>query len=253
MGLIARQIRRMLPVRWQPIARYHYEWAMGMLEREMPLAIAAVKPGDTVVDVGANVGLYTYAFARAGARVEAFEPQAEWSEVLSEFASARRAVRVHPVALGTTDGTAMLTIPVAGDERRPGNASLRSGSAGVTEQVAVKTLDSFDFEQVSLIKIDVEGAELDVLSGATGTLRAHWPLLLVEIEERHHQGPIMDVLRWLAALEYDGFFLDARRSIVPVSGFDIDRHQRQPLARPETGPYINNFLFQPRRGSRRWI
>ena len=55
------------------------------------------------MDVGANAGLYTYAFAKAGAIVEAFEPQAEWAEVVRAFAAGRPSVRVHQVALGSSE------------------------------------------------------------------------------------------------------------------------------------------------------
>ena len=253
MGVFARQIRRMLPLRWQPPARYAYERAMGMLEREMPLAVAALKPGDTVVDVGANVGIYTYAFSRTGARVVAFEPQAEWARVLGAFASAHRRVSIHQVALGASSGTATLVTPIQGDQLRPGYASLSNDTApGHKESVNVATLDSFELENVSLMKIDVEGGELDVIAGAVETIRRWRPLLLVEIEQRHHTEDIALVFARFAALGYSALFLAADGTLQPLSRFDLDRHQRLPLADPAAGPYINNFLFQPASGERKW-
>lgn len=253
MGIIARQIRSVLPERWHPPARYAYERAMGMLERELPLAVASLQPGDTAIDVGANAGIYTYAFSRTAARVEAFEPQAAWSAVLRAFAASQPLIRIHQVALGATSGTAMLTVPVIDDIERPGDGRVTAGEAdGANEPVMVETLDSFGFDRVALIKVDVEGGEVDVLAGAVETLHRNRPLLLIEIEQRHHEERIDRVFARLAALEYEGFFLDAERRIRPVSEFDLAQHQEIPLSNKAAGPYINNFLFQRRVGGREW-
>src|SRR4051812_10734184 len=104
MGVIARAVRRALPLRWQPSARFYYERARGLIEREVALASAVIKRDDRVIDVGANFGVYTYAFARANTRVEAFEPQSQCAAILREFAAARPHVMVHQVALGATNG-----------------------------------------------------------------------------------------------------------------------------------------------------
>jgi FkbM family methyltransferase len=254
MGVFARTIRRVLPERWQPPARYLYERTRGLLERELPLAIGTVMPGDCVIDVGANVGIYTYAFARAGACVEAFEPQSACASVLRAFAATTRSVRVHKVALGAKAGRATLHVPISDEVSRAGNASLRSvGLPAQAETVEVATLDSFNFP-AAFIKIDVEGAEMDVIAGAGETIRTHRPLMLIEIEQRHHEDPMSRVFDQLAALGYDGFFLGAESRMRPISEFDLDRDQRRPLRIPGAGPYINNFLFQHRdpEGASRW-
>jgi hypothetical protein len=126
--------------------------------------------------------------------------------------------------------------------------------SGHTEVVRVATLDSFDLHGVGLIKIDVEGAELGVLEGAVETLRRFRPLLLVEIEQRHHRAPIGGVFERLRALDYDGHFLDGRGVVRPIEEFDVERHQVATLDNPARGPYINNFLFQSLSGgdSGRW-
>jgi FkbM family methyltransferase len=246
MGAIARRIRRAIPARWQPPARYYYERARGLLERELPLAVAAVGPGDCVVDVGANVGIYTYAFARTHARVEAFEPQMGCLHVLRAFAAATPTVHVHGVALGAATGKATLHVPVSGDRAKSAEASLLRGAApDRSETVPVAPLDSFDFSAVAMIKIDVEGAESDVITGADLTIRRNRPLLLVEIEQRHCPRPVSAVFDQIAALDYEGYFLDRRRRLRPVAEFELERDQIATLENPAPGAYINNFLFQP--------
>jgi FkbM family methyltransferase len=256
-GVITRGVRHALPARWQPAARYFYERARGLLERELFLAVAAVQRGDCVVDVGANVGIYTYAFARAGARVEAFEPQRACARVLMAFAASRPAVRVHQVALGAAKSEANLYIPVVDNRARSGEASLRNVGAAAQERVTVALLDTFDLPAVSLIKIDVEGAELGVIDGAVDTIQRDRPLLLVEIEQRHHRSPVSEVFARIAELGYQGYFLDASHRVRLISEFDFERYQNQSavLSKPSAGQYINNFLFEPRDravGKPRW-
>ena len=226
----------------------------GLLERELPIAIAAVGPGTRAIDVGANAGLYTYALSRTGASVEAFEPQAAWVRVLDAFASARPNVRVHQVALGDSRRNEMLHIPVNDGRARTGHASLRRPAAAArTESVEVRPLDDFGFGDVALIKIDVEGAELGVIGGALETIARHRPLLLVEIEQRHHDRDIGEVFSMFRELRYLGHFLDERGRLTPIERFDVQRHQLAPLAGESAGPYVNNFLFEGCEASaRRW-
>jgi FkbM family methyltransferase len=246
-------LRRSLPLRWQPPARFVYERMRGWLEREVPLVMRTVQRGNLAVDVGANVGIYTYALSRAGAVVEAFEPQPACTDVLDAYAGSHAGIHVHHVALGAEPGTATLHVPIDGTRLRAGSASLLAGHAtSVQQAVTVRTLDSYALDDVALIKIDVEGFELEVLAGAGSTLARSRPLLLVEIEQRHHHGPIDGALARIAALGYEGFFLDERLRPNRLEAFNQDLHQ--PIAGPGSGsrPYINNFLFQPLDGMRRW-
>ena len=75
------------------------------------------------------------------------------------------------------------------------------------EWVPLQTLDSYRFEDVELIKIDVEGHEYSVIKGQ----RRRWPLrdlrLLVEIEQRHSRKANRGGFRRLLAFGYQGFFM----------------------------------------------
>ncbi|HEY6829711.1 MAG TPA: FkbM family methyltransferase [Gemmatimonadaceae bacterium] len=252
---VARLIRKRLPAAWQPPVRFLYERARGLLEREMSLVASVVRRGDRVADVGANNGLYTHVLAKRGAFVEAFEPQPECVAVLRAYASRRplRNVRVHPVALSATTGVAALHLP-PGSAASP-SASLRATpGSDATLDVALESLDAFEFVDLRLMKIDVEGAELDVLRGAAETLRRCRPLLFVEIEQRHHREPITEVFQQVASLGYDGAFLDAAGRLRPLPSFDVARWQGAEARRPDHAePYINNFFFSPTAPeARRW-
>lgn len=253
---VARLIRKQLPAAWQPPVRFLYERARGLLERELSVAASVVRRGDHVADVGANNGLYTHVLAKRGAIVEAFEPQPECVAVLRAYASYRRSgnVQVHPVALSATAGIGTLHVP-RGSESSP-SASLReTADTDAVLEVMLEPLDAFEFFDLTFAKIDVEGAELDVLRGGAETLRRCRPLLLVEIEQRHHREPIAEVFEQIELFGYDGAFLDGAGRLRPLSVFDVERCQLEAEHRSDRGqPYINNFFFSPSNGAagRRW-
>ena len=73
-------------------------------------------------------------------------------------------------------------------------------------KVEVRTLDSFGFTDVDLIKIDVEGHEYSVLEGSLLTIQRCKPILLIEIEQRHISRPIKEVFSLVMNQGYDGLF-----------------------------------------------
>jgi FkbM family methyltransferase len=125
----------------------------------------AVRPGDTFVDVGANVGLYAVACARRvrPGRVIAFEPDAGNAELLGRTIALNGVgdvVEVRQLALGSESGE----LPFR-------SAMQQSGfQADWSETVAMSTLDLEVGGRVDVLKIDVEGFELEVIAGAAGIL-----------------------------------------------------------------------------------
>lgn len=241
-----------LPKSWQPVASYHYYRVRSQLERELPLICRALRPGFCAVDVGANEGVYTHAFARTGARVEVFEPLPECLDVLRSYQRGHPGVSVHGDALGSAEGWATLHVPMRDGRPVSGRASLEAADPaehGVALQVRVRTLDSFALPRVDVIKIDVEGREADVIRGALETIQAHRPVLLVEIEQRHLAVPMKHVLDLIAAMGdgYDGRFVHPERGIVRLGReeFDAATYQAPHNADKAGAFYINNFIFTP--------
>jgi FkbM family methyltransferase len=143
--------------------------------------------GDVFVDVGAHEGTYSLlATATAGVMAVAVEPSSRSYERLEANIRLNGASdQIHPVrrALGRRAGQVLM---------RVGSDSMNDvrtvPTEGVeTEEVVASTLDEVidacDVRSVSMIKIDVEGAELDVLAGASSTIAAHRPVLLVEVND----------------------------------------------------------------------
>jgi FkbM family methyltransferase len=205
----------------------------------------------TFVDVGANLGTYSIIADLLGHRVVAFEPH---PVVAGELRSTLPGQIVHELGLSNATGTARFYIPrtVDGSDIST-RGSLDAGAHRDHEQreVVVVTcpLDDLDIDDVRLIKIDVEGHELQVLEGATATIRRERPCVVVEIEEHRAPGNIARIRAMFDELGYSGWYLDGR-SLHPVDAFDVSRHQRLDavprFGQVRSSEYINNFLWMPR-------
>lgn len=193
------------------------------------------------MDVGANLGVFTYALWRLGCQVEAFEPVPEFAARIRVFG--RHRIQVHQVALSAAAGVARLAFPREGSVVDLGRGSL-SPPEKRTDQIEVplRTLDEYQFSDVSFVKIDVEGHELDVLRGAADTIARWRPTFLIEIEQRHLSFPMTRVFQHLADLGYRGSFLDG--SVVrSISAFSYEQHQQAWLHDVYSPRYVNNFFF----------
>ena len=152
--------------------------------------------GITCIDVGANVGLWARDFAKNFLYLHAFEPLAENRICFARNMPSRGVETaiwsLYPFALGSCPGTAQFYI----DPNCCGNAGLsaegvRNGPSKLkpTElkeiTVEIKTLDSFKFVGVDLIKIDAEGSEHDVILGALETIKKYKPVLCLELPTRN--------------------------------------------------------------------
>ena len=157
-------------------------------EREMELIGRFCSPGSTCVDVGANKGTWTYGMAKAvgpDGQVLALEPQPDLVTYLrSAFASTEQ-VEIQGVAASDSQGTVTLHVPTVGGRTEPGLASLdRTYESSTEYEVATNRLDDIVSERdVVFIKIDVEGHELSVVTGAASVLSRSRPTLVVELTD----------------------------------------------------------------------
>jgi len=156
------------------------------VEPELNYLQKFVGKGDVFVDVGANVGLFTLKAAPQAGRIVAVEPGAEAGGQLDANIALNRFDNVAVVrkALSDTPGNAALFHNPLGHD--PQAYSLVSdGSDAGSETVEVTTLDllvrDLALPRVDCIKIDVEGAEGQVIAGATDTLAAFHPTVIFEM------------------------------------------------------------------------
>jgi FkbM family methyltransferase len=129
----------------------------------MSFTLHFLRPGDVVLDVGANVGSYALLAASRGATVLAFEPNPH----------ARRFIHRSLVSNGLSAQVLPYAAGAAAERLRMNFAAGAAARIGEgTDLVDVVTLDSQAPADVTLLKIDVEGHEAAVLEGGARTLRA---------------------------------------------------------------------------------
>jgi len=162
---------------------------------ELAFLADTLRPGMTVIDVGANEGLYTLAAARLvrdSGLVVAVEPSTREVAVLERNIRLNRLQNVQVVraALHEHEGSGWLTRAGRGHEGQNtlgGRIPNPGVTAAGTETVTVTTLDTVaaPLDQVDLVKVDAEGCEAHILRGATETLRRHRPTLILEVAPDH--------------------------------------------------------------------
>lgn len=162
----------------------------GTWEPEVLSAVTStVTKGMTVIDIGAHIGYYTLLFAKlvgASGRIISFEPLPQNFALLKENVALNHLdnVLVLPQAIFSRDEEILISVP--DDQPYSGQASVAQRQGSVHFQVPALTLDSYCATasvQPDFLKMDVEGAEYDVLLGARETIVRCHPKLLIEL---HH-------------------------------------------------------------------
>nr|WP_217900426.1 FkbM family methyltransferase [Halorubrum sp. Ea1] len=148
---------------------------------------------DIFYDIGANVGTYTcFAAAELGpGRMVAFEPEPENADHLRENLELNDLdAEIIQIALSDTDGT--IDLALTGDEAGEGEHAIATGNTERTLEVDTARGDSLledrELPKPTVLKIDVEGAELSVLRGLRETLRQNCRLVYVEVHPEKIRG-----------------------------------------------------------------
>ena len=179
-----------------------------------------IGPGSIVLDVGANIGLYTLEAAKAvgpKGRVIAIEASPDHISTIKRSVGLNRFRNVDIIssAVGEVEGVTTLILPEGANH---GMFTLGSVTGSVTRRVNVKRIDDILKEQevlsVDFIKMDIEGSELVALKGATETLKRFRPTILIELNEaalRSCGTSSSEVKSLLYSMDYKG-------SVVGTSG-----------------------------------
>jgi FkbM family methyltransferase len=180
-------------------------------EDEIKFLRCLIKPGQRVIDIGANYGVYALSMAKlvgpSGA-VWAFEPTSSTAGFLEKGIAANNFshVNLESCALSSVCGSAELML----NETSELNAISRGvPSANPTETVRVETLDScmqrHSWRNISFVKIDAEGEEINIIKGATRFLSEASPLIMYEV--RASDDFHLDLVNQFAALGYFSYRL----------------------------------------------
>jgi len=174
-------------------------------EIECQVFHAFCRPGDVVIEVGANVGSQTLALARCvgeTGHVYAIEPQRVVFQTLCANMALNSISHVTCVnaAAGTSSG--FLRMPEL-DYAREGNYGGVSAGTAMGYRVPLIRLDDYlEIDRLRLLKIDVEGMEIDVLEGAKGLIARFRPALYVENDRADASEALIHKLRELGYRSY---------------------------------------------------
>jgi FkbM family methyltransferase len=205
------------------------------------------RPGDTVIDVGANVGWYTIIaskFVGNNGRVIAFEPEPENFAILKRnvLANGCDNVTLEQKALSNAAGELTLYL----DEANKGRHSTVLDWKGKTIKVEALRLDDYlenRFKKVDFVKIDVEGAEPMVLEGMKRAVESNPAIrLVVEFAPERWVAAGHQPEQFLDDLIKQGFLIyiidEAGRQLVPTTSAEL-----LALFKRQAGvPYTNLFL-----------
>lgn len=240
-----REALRLTWIRLSPSSYWsYYKWKRGLAEPEIALLPALCSPERRSLDVGANIGLYSYQLLQHSKECVAFEPLPPMAELLrSAYRSYGPKYRLEQLALSNQAGTVTLRMPKNNfgyTTMEPANVleGKVDVSKLVTFSVETRALDSYDFDDIAFIKVDVEGHEETVLRGAEATLKRLHPSVLVEVENCHNPGAVVAVHEFMTQLGYGGWFFKNKR-LHPFSDFNESTHQDRTVP----SAYVRNFLY----------
>ncbi len=172
-------------------SRVYWSGIDGFEPESLKLFLELLETSETVLDVGSHVGLYALLAAvdRPDTKVLAFEPVPRNLGYLRTNVDRNRAANIEVVDAAVGDHVGEIVLHIPDTTRLPATASIHeTGHADdelVPTPVRILSLDSRaatgDLGSVDLVKLDVEGAELDALRGAAELLAAHRPAVLCEI------------------------------------------------------------------------
>lgn len=221
------------------VLREQEDW----FEDEIKFLRHLIQPGQRVIDIGANYGVYTLALAKlvgSSGRVWAFEPASSTANLLATSIASNNYSHVVLVrsALSSAAGTAQLSL----NENSELNELVRAEQfVGTSETVSLTTLDAsmdcYGWKDIDFIKIDAEGEEANILRGGANFLAIESPLIQYEIKAGHDLH--LDLVRQFSRLGYQSYRLvPGLNLLIP---FDAEG--------PVDGYLLNLFCCKPDRAA----
>jgi FkbM family methyltransferase len=273
---------------WDSDSFYTTRLKSGPYQKQNLLHLRELCPNPRkIIDIGMNIGMNTWEYATFAQEVHGFEPVPGtyqialdnialnqnhqnplvgwWKNPNNTWASLAVTGKIHTynVALGPTPGTVEMHLKKNDGHNRVANdgyAKLNGKPVKINTgyqrvQVPQHTLDSYNFTDVDIIKIDVEGYELQVLEGAVNTIAQNRPIVqieCVEIQPRAFGKTINDLMDYFTSKNYvitlaDGTIMPKKfqyakkmmdRFMIPAERTDLYDISKVPQEEPEFNPAL---------------
>tara|TARA_B100000579_G_scaffold37019_1_gene25877 strand:+ start:1448 stop:2191 length:744 start_codon:yes stop_codon:yes gene_type:complete len=191
-------------------------------EKELSIVDHFKDKSKEAIDVGVYRGVYSYKLAKEFNKIHSFEPNPLLYPYLKKYLTQIIPnMTLYNYALSNKNEIANLKIPRRGKSIFKNNIEeiYKLGCATIHEnnnfekynnyEVQCKKLDDvINDKEISFIKIDVEGHELNVIEGAINIINKYKPTLLVEIEEKHTKKPVLNTINKIMKYGYKVYFLE---------------------------------------------
>jgi len=231
---------------------------LSYLEDDMPhlieiLSLLENKNGELVsVDIGANLGLFSYLLSKNSKLVVAIEPQFKLASYLKSVLPTH--VKIINLAVSDFVGVSKLNIPkingLFGEAaQQDALATIESNNPLFLSKnvdsvnVEVTTIDILfgDFDRIDFIKIDVEGHELSVLNGGLTIINKFKPIMMIELFKSHNPR-VIECFDLLFSLNYICFYFTKNGPIVCQSSDSVTEIINNPNLNGNT---VQNYFFCP--------
>lgn len=204
-------------------------------------------------DIGANVGAYLFQLEKKlkPQHIVAFEPNKDLYQRLKRIFPL---INIYPLAISDENTMAEFKIPVINGKRYHSRGTLQVGfleegeNKQLTQKVKVMKLDDWagleSTDRIDFIKIDVEGNEMQTLRGAKKVIAKFSPVLMVEMEQRHHEKPLYELVSEVESWGYAAHFLHRETmQLQPVNNYLLENQNKNTMT--DKQQYINNIIFIP--------
>ena len=191
-------------------------------ENEIELLKRLIKPGTDSIDVGVYRGVYSYEMSKYSKKVHSFEPNPLIFKYINKnLKKISNNIDLYNLALSNENRVLDLKIPIRNKkfDKKNYEEHYLMGRATIHElnnfqnyekfKINSKKIDDFNFDnEISFIKIDVEGHEIQVIKGGKLIIKKNKPVLLVEIEERHSKKKVHHSIDYINELGYKSYIYD---------------------------------------------
>ena len=151
-------------------------------------------------------------------------------------------VTILPIALGNSNGPTEIRIPHHANGWSSNGASLapKTKEPGKLINIQCRKLDNLDIKNIGLIKIDVEGFEIEVLKGARETLLKNKPIMIIE-NEVVHTDDTNELFLFMADLGYEKYICNSKGKLEKIEDFSVQENQENAINKDIN--YIQNYIF----------